>query len=172
VLNIVDCIWVSRNLSGYPVDNTFRANRLLAGFDPVALDYYAGKHILLPFSGNSYHDPDVEPEYRNCLIQARDRIIANGGIRGEDVTFDETLFNVATADASAPPPAPADTLRVRKVGTDTMLEWDGGSPPFRIWRWLDNDYSTRELLTDCCWDNFYVHPGTIPDGHSYSYRVE
>lgn len=51
-LNILDCIWVSyESLNGYPPKTTCRVNILLAGFDPVALDYYASKHILLPIGG-------------------------------------------------------------------------------------------------------------------------
>jgi hypothetical protein len=45
-LNILDCIWVSPDsLAGYPASTTYRANTLVAGIDPVALDYYGSKHI-------------------------------------------------------------------------------------------------------------------------------
>jgi hypothetical protein len=52
-LNILDCIWVSPEaLGGYPPDKTHRADILLAGIDPVAIDYYAAKHVLLPLGGS------------------------------------------------------------------------------------------------------------------------
>lgn len=59
VLNIIDAIWVShKSLSGYPATTTFQANQLLAGQDPVALDYFAAKHILYPIDNNPRHHPD------------------------------------------------------------------------------------------------------------------
>ena len=60
-LNILDCIWVSADsLSGYPPQTTYRSDTLLAGIDPVALDYYASKHILYPLGGSyeDEHNPD------------------------------------------------------------------------------------------------------------------
>jgi hypothetical protein len=84
-LNILDCIWVSHEtLQGYPPETTRRTNTLLAGFDPVALDYYASKHVLLPLGGNKaqYHDPDSYFPLKNHYTNARDFINANGGIGG------------------------------------------------------------------------------------------
>ena len=85
-LNILDCIWVSHeSLLGYPPETTYRANILLAGIDPVALDYYANKHVLLPLGGNraQLHDPDAFAGLSNHLIGARDFINTNGGIKGK-----------------------------------------------------------------------------------------
>jgi hypothetical protein len=82
-LNIVDCIWVSRDsLIGYPPSTTCRANTLLAGIDPVALDYYASKHILQPLGGNfsDQHNPDSYAGLINHLTGACSTINANGGI--------------------------------------------------------------------------------------------
>jgi hypothetical protein len=84
-LNILDCIWVSHeSLRGYPVDTTHRTNVLLAGMDPVALDYYASKHILLPLGGSraNMHDPDSFLGLINHLGGAQNFINANGGIAG------------------------------------------------------------------------------------------
>jgi hypothetical protein len=67
-LNILDCIWVSpESLSGVPPSATHRANTLLAGTDPVPLDYFAAKHVLHPLSGSraGEHDPEIFP---TCAI--------------------------------------------------------------------------------------------------------
>jgi len=73
-LHIVDCIWVSyqQHHCGYPPETTHRANVLLAGHDPVALDYYASKHILLPLGGDraADHDPEGSPGLVNHLTGA------------------------------------------------------------------------------------------------------
>ena len=57
-LNIVTAEWVGW---GDRTD-TAKATRLktiLAGVDPIALDYYAAKNLILPLSNNrEYHDPD------------------------------------------------------------------------------------------------------------------
>lgn len=88
-LNIVDCIWVTYQVHhrGYPPSTTHRANILLAGLDPVALDYYGSKHILLPLGGDKVeeHDPDSFSGLISHLTGAQEIINANGGIEGEPV---------------------------------------------------------------------------------------
>jgi hypothetical protein len=80
VLNILDAIWVSHSsLKGYPQDTTFRVNQLLASQDPVALDYWAAKHILYPIDWNERHHPDFSGIDR-WLCDARDVINQNGGL--------------------------------------------------------------------------------------------
>ena len=171
VVNIIDCIWVSPgDLAGYPESETVRTNRLLAGFDPVALDYYAGKEILYPAGNDPYHHPDLSGDFQACLTQARDRINANGGIRGEEVTFDDTLFNVVRADCSAAQ-APISLRLVKRTG-ETRLEWTGGAPPYRIWRSETRDFSNPDLLSECCWETFFVDVGAAGDGRLHFYLVE
>ncbi|MDD3717513.1 MAG: DUF362 domain-containing protein, partial [Actinomycetota bacterium] len=61
-LNIVDAVWVSPSHPDGPAgpySRAVRADILLAGTDPVALDWYAGKHVLYPISGYGRHDPDT-----------------------------------------------------------------------------------------------------------------
>jgi len=59
VLNIMDAVWVSHKaLEGYPANTTFNTNRIVASQDPVALDYWAAKHILYPIDNNYSHHPD------------------------------------------------------------------------------------------------------------------
>lgn len=97
VLNILDCIWVTHvGWAGYPPENTTRLDQLLASVDPVALDYWTGKHLLYPIDKNSKHHPDKFPILRKHLIQARDLINSKGGIDGHEVTLDESEVNVLT----------------------------------------------------------------------------
>ena len=85
-LNLLDCIWVSHeSLLGYPPEVTRRADTLLAGIDPVALDYHASKHVLLPLGGRwaGRHDPDSSRGLRNHLEGALEAINEGGGIGGQ-----------------------------------------------------------------------------------------
>jgi hypothetical protein len=95
-LNILDCIWVSYGSTtvngqsvsgciGYPPSITSRQNTLLAGHDPVAMDYHANKHILLPLGGNNVlnHDPDHNQRLVSVYRQAQDTLNEAGGIRGK-----------------------------------------------------------------------------------------
>ncbi len=84
-LNLLDCIWVSHgSLRGYPEETTHRSNVLLAGADPVALDYYASKHVLLPLGGSRahMHNPDSFLGLFNHLTGAQNFINDRGGIAG------------------------------------------------------------------------------------------
>lgn len=101
-LNILDCIWVSyESLSGYPPETTFRTNILLAGFDPVALDYHASKYVLLPLGGSraNEHDPDAFSGLADHLTGARDFINDNGGIGGEPARMGDENIEVISASA-------------------------------------------------------------------------
>lgn len=114
-LNILDCLWVSHGSTtvgssyvsgciGYPPDLTSRQNILLAGHDPVAMDYHANKHILLPLGGRSAasHDPDNNPRLLSVYTQARDILNAAGGIRGHMAQTGEENVRVVRADALNP----------------------------------------------------------------------
>ena len=111
-LNILDCIWVSfgsmtvgkdyvSGCIGYPPEITSRQNILLAGHDPVALDYHANKHILLPLGGNSAgsHDPDNNSRLVSVYTQAQEVINAAGGIRGRKVRTGDDQIRVIASDA-------------------------------------------------------------------------
>jgi hypothetical protein len=112
-LNILDCLWVSygsmtapsghsvSGCAGYPPSITSRQNILLAGHDPLAIDYHANKHILLPLGGNNAanHDPDSNPRLVAVYEQAQDTINAAGGIRGHRVHIGEDNIQVITSDA-------------------------------------------------------------------------
>jgi len=119
-LNILDCIWVSfgsmkaggQHVSGcigYPPEITSRQNILLAGHDPLAIDYHANKHILLPLGGNSAaaHDPDNNPQLVSVYKQAEETINNAGGIRGRKVHTGDNNIQLITAGAMDPAAAKA-----------------------------------------------------------------
>jgi len=101
VLNIMDAIWVShRSLWGYPERNTARTNQIAASQDPVALDYWAAKHILYPVDRNPRHHPDYRG-IQKWLDETRTTINSRGGlknpsqgIRVDQVTSDESRMRV------------------------------------------------------------------------------
>ena len=95
VLTVLDCIWVSLSaLCGYPPETTRRLDTLVGGTDPVALDYWASKHLFYPIDGNEEHHPDRFPGLRDSLIQARDTINAGGGIFGQETVLGDERINV------------------------------------------------------------------------------
>jgi len=80
ILNLMDAIWVSPlSTFGFPEDETFRANQIMASQDPVALDYYAAKKILYPIDRNPNHHPAYAVIDR-WLTDARDIINERGGL--------------------------------------------------------------------------------------------
>ena len=75
VLNILDATWVNANPKGTDSNGPYtsygaatHANVLIAGTDPVAIDYYAAKHVLMPAAAalgySSLHsmNPDIKSE--------------------------------------------------------------------------------------------------------------
>lgn len=106
VLNIIDAIWVSHQaLNGYPQENTFRANQILASQDPVALDYWAAKNVMYPINNDNRHHPDF-PGIVAWLEAAQATINGRGGLfnperglRAGTVTRSEGGMQVFTASA-------------------------------------------------------------------------
>ena len=128
VLNIVDAIWVShRALGGYPADTTFRANQLLAGQDPIALDYWAAKYVLYPIDSNMRHYPEF-PGIDRWLTQARDIINGRGGLKNDEkgirvdrVTKYETEMRPFTSDARADWPEAVISLSAAELDFHTSV---------------------------------------------------
>ncbi|MFX0093071.1 MAG: DUF362 domain-containing protein [Candidatus Hodarchaeota archaeon] len=102
-LNIIDAIWVNANPPGTslvgpetPYSAATRINVLLAGTDPVALDYWAAKHVLTMTSELIGHrlshslNPDSGGGLGHWLNKSRDEMV-NGGY---NVTTDENRMNV------------------------------------------------------------------------------
>jgi len=68
---------IAAEYAGYEgrLEPPIRTRAVLASTDPVALDYYAAKHVLLPLGGNKakYNDPDWhEGPFRKFLERCRD----------------------------------------------------------------------------------------------------
>lgn len=110
VLNVIDAIWVSHlALKGYPASATRQLNALVASQDPVALDYWAAKHVLFPIDGNPRHHPDHE-NIQRWLQAAEATINGRGGLYHPEwgiavgaVTRDESRMAVHSASASPLP---------------------------------------------------------------------
>jgi len=116
-LNIVDAIWVNAN--PYPsgstgpatsYDEATRVNILIAGEDPVALDYWAAKHVLLSTASSiGYNDIDsFNPDNteRSGLREAfgvwlnltKNELIS----KSYNVTTDENRMNIYVYQDHAP----------------------------------------------------------------------
>jgi len=90
-LIILDSIWTPINaVNGHPDTLPQRTNQLSASTDPLALDYWASKHILFPLSRNPLHNPDEPLKFRmKTLLPAWQEFLQCGGIRGSPVTMSE-----------------------------------------------------------------------------------
>jgi len=74
-LNILDAIWINARPNNGPhtyYENATRVNVIMAGKDPIAVDYWASKHVLLQVaqarsSGSALYtiDPDFIPSNPN-----------------------------------------------------------------------------------------------------------
>jgi len=139
VLNLVDAIWVAHKaLAGYPADRTRKLNVLAASQDPVALDYWAAKHILYPIDGNPNHHPDYA-NIQRWLTAAERTINDRGGLYHPEwgiavgaVTRDEARMIVHSA-----PVGPADSLTLTSPnggeswarGSVHDITWSSGGEP-------------------------------------------
>jgi hypothetical protein len=106
VLNIIDAIWVShRTLSGHPPESTTRVNQLVASQDPVALDYWAAKHILYPIDNNERHHPDFPGiavwlnDARRVINQRRTLWKPKQGLRVKRANIKEKQMQLASYSA-------------------------------------------------------------------------
>ena len=109
-LNIVDAIWVTpAGGPDGPYESAVRLDRLLAGRDPIALDYYCGKYVMGAISSDSRHDPNnAGGVFHQMLFSSRD-VLAGAGRR---VTTDETMMSVYKESApDVPPLTPYETLQ-------------------------------------------------------------
>lgn len=69
-LNVLDCTYVgTSNGPGVGDSGATRQDILLAGTDPIAVDYYAAKNILYPLTNRSTHNPDPASGRRNSVQQ-------------------------------------------------------------------------------------------------------
>ena len=110
-LNILDATWVNAVPQGYagsgpstPYGVATRADTIAASTDPVALDYYAAKYILMPFAATAGYDTDMmdpdnlSPGYFGSWLRASEREIQLGGF---PVTTNESRIHVLLATESS-----------------------------------------------------------------------
>lgn len=101
-LNVVDAVWVApAGGPNSPYDRAVRVNKILASTDPIALDCYAGKNVLMPVSGDPRHDPYGAGKFNQMMATTRDVLLAGG----KQVNMDQAMMNVYTGWGSQPPPA-------------------------------------------------------------------
>jgi hypothetical protein len=123
-LNIIDAIWVNANPSPFsgagpstPYNQATRVNVLMASTDPVALDYWAARHVLMQtakligYTDIHTIDPDdtdktgVDAEAFGVWLSRTENEIVDGGYT---VTSDENKMNVHVNSETYPPtPTPA-----------------------------------------------------------------
>src|SRR4030042_1977553 len=123
-LNIIDAVWVNANpppFSGAgpstPYNQATRVNGLIASTDPVALDYWAAKHVLMQtanligYTDTHTIDPDntvrsgVDGEAFGVWLSLTESEILRGGY---PVTSDENKMNVyVKSEAPQPTPSPS-----------------------------------------------------------------
>lgn len=115
-LNIIDAIWVNANPSPdlYCGPSTSywmatRVNILIAGLDPVALDYWAAKYVLIPTASSIGYDdtqalhPEktergrLEEAFGVWLELTKDEMLRSG----YNVTSDENRMNIITNSTSS-----------------------------------------------------------------------
>ena len=123
-LNIIDAVWVNANPPpfsgmgpGTPYNQATRVNVLMASTDPVALDYWAAKHVLMRtanligYTDTHTIDPNntirsgVSGEAFGVWLSRTENEIVEGGYA---VTSDENKMNVYVK-SEAPQPTPTST---------------------------------------------------------------
>jgi hypothetical protein len=110
VINIIDAIWVNAIPLGGPItpyDEATRANVIAASLDPVALDYWAAKHILVQAAQKtgrthaSWMDPDnmSSPGSFGQWLRLSMQEINQAGYQ---TTVDEARMNVFVSQLQLP----------------------------------------------------------------------
>ncbi|MCP4248713.1 MAG: DUF362 domain-containing protein, partial [bacterium] len=134
-LNILDRIWINADPNDGPWTTygaATRRNELVAGVDPVAVDIWAVKNILIPaFLANGYTppwpypsaDPDLPGSaFRNYLDNSMSRILA----AGLEVTNDLTQIDTESWDGAGDLDGDSDVDRVDFELLDACLVGPGG----------------------------------------------
>ena len=116
-LNIIDAIWVNAFPGGGPItlyDDATRTNVIIASQDPVALDYWAAKHILLQAAQNtSYgrmHSSSMDPDNVSSQSFGKWLRLSMEEINqaGYQTTVDEARMNVYVSRLSSSPVSSPD----------------------------------------------------------------
>jgi hypothetical protein len=123
-LNIIDALWVNANPAPYsgrgpstPYNQATRVNVLMASADPVALDYWAAKHVLMQtanligYTDTHTINPDstdssgVDGEAFGVWLKLTENEIEKAGY---SITSQENKMNVYIT-SETPPPTPTPT---------------------------------------------------------------
>jgi len=140
-LNIIDAVWVNANPPpilgagpGTPYNQATRVNVLMASRDPVALDYWAAKHVLMRTANLiGYTDiHSIDPTNTNrsgvsgeafgvWLSRTENEIVAGGYL----VTSAENKMNVYIK-SEAPPPTPTPSPTPAQTPTPSPT-----TPPYQ-----------------------------------------
>jgi hypothetical protein len=145
ILNILDMIWINANPleSSYtygPYGNyeyTTYTDIIGASQDPVALDYWASKNILIPVAMLSYDtysslDPDHEPlsgsgqmleSFHNYLRRSKD-VLNEAGVQA---TMNQTEMNVFVTELEALKESDSNALKPLILGLAVFLPTLAGS---------------------------------------------
>jgi uncharacterized protein (DUF362 family) len=164
-LNILDCTWVSHaSLCGYPASTTSRADMLVGGLDPCAIDAWAARHILLPISGDPAHDPDIPGLFRTYLTTARTAINNAGGLNGSLVTITDSEMRVTHQDARD------IQVRMLRSGSDIRVLWAGGMPPYTVQRDTNSQFTAPVTRATGLYVTDFADTGAAT-GPTYYYRI-
>jgi len=144
-LNILDAIWVNANPPpslargpNTPYDQATRINTLIASTDPVALDYWAAKHVLMQtadligYTDTHTINPDstdstgVKNEAFGVWLKLTENELANSGY---SVTSQENEMNVyITSENLNPTPSPTPIPTPSPTPTPTPTPTSTSSP--------------------------------------------
>jgi hypothetical protein len=111
VLNIIDAIWVNANPMrgpGTSYRSATRTNVIATSTDPVALDYWTAKHILLPAAQNEGYTDTSSMDPDNVSIRSFGQWLRLSmqeiNQAGYQATVDEARMNVYVSQLQSPPP--------------------------------------------------------------------
>ena len=128
-LDIIDAIWINPAGNTDDADSCVREDLILAGTDPVALDYYASSRVL---SQVAFYPADVSAAtqggtFRNFMLCLENRLRSEGLTDIIDLddsmtqSQEEAQFNVFVADAAGPVPStPTPTQSVAFTPSPTQ----------------------------------------------------
>lgn len=107
-LHILDGVYVGiSNGPGVGDAGARREGILMAGLDPVSVDYYAAKHVLSPLSGSSRHNPDASTPFHQSLVNAQHALAAVGRPTAPELS--EEAYRLITKDTEVTSSAQAWT---------------------------------------------------------------
>ena len=90
-LNIVTAEWVGWG-SRTDITKATRKRNILAGTDPIALDYYGAKHLVYPLSCKEYHNPEnpkssIRKFLELAMLELGEGTLDEGSIRVQEYGF-------------------------------------------------------------------------------------